>query len=216
MGIDEFLSYSDMSFRLQWRGYHKREVDEELARLVQELEVLRTDRDAAVAMVDDLTRQLEATRSELGEYRVLHAGYSRENTVSGCIRYLMHVAKQKAEAVETSARRRSEEMLRQAEEVAARQAVLLDETEQETQRRLAEATRRAQEIVQAAVVESRSLVADLVQRQELLDRWCAEIETPLDVPAPRESVISGPMRRLTALGEAASGHHRMGVVGETT
>jgi hypothetical protein len=182
-------------FPVRWRGYDRREVDEELARsrreaarLREELEVLRLDRDGAVATTDDLMRELEDARSELGEYRVLHAGYAKDNAVSGCIRYLMHVARQKADAFETDARERSEQMLKRAEEVARQQAVLLDETEQETQRRLAEAEQRAREIVQVAVAEARALLAGHVDGP---DRWTADTEPPLDVPMPR--IISGPL-----------------------
>ncbi|MFI9012349.1 DivIVA domain-containing protein [Actinosynnema sp. NPDC053489] len=184
------------SFPVRWRGYDRREVDAELVRarleadrLREELEVLRTDRDAAVATADDLMRELEDARSELAEYRVLHAGYSKDNAVSGCIRYLMHVARQKADAFETDARERSEQMLKRAEEVARQQAVLLDETEQETQRRLAEAEQRAREIVQQATAEASALLAGQVDGR---DRWTADTAPPsLDVPLPR--IISGPL-----------------------
>ncbi|QQQ74396.1 hypothetical protein IOD16_24840 [Saccharothrix sp. 6-C] len=183
------------AFPVRWRGYDRREVDGELARsrqeaarLREELEVLRLDRDGAVATADDLMRELEDARSELGEYRVLHAGYAKDNAVSGCIRYLMHVARQKADAFETDARERSEQMLKRAEEVAWQQAVLLDETEQETQRRLAEAEQRAREIVQQATAEARALLAGHVDGP---DRWTADTAPSLDVPMPR--IISGPL-----------------------
>ncbi|MEU4742002.1 hypothetical protein AB0G02_16275 [Actinosynnema sp. NPDC023658] len=172
-------------FRVRLRGYDRREVDAALARerleaerLREELEMLRLDRDAAVATADDLVRELEEARSELAEYRVLHAGYSKDNAVSGCIRYLMHVARQKADAFETDARERSEQMLKRAEEVARQQAVLLDETEQETQRRLAEADQRAREIVQRATAEARALLAGHVESP---DRWTSDTE-----PAPTQ------------------------------
>lgn len=183
------------AFPVRWRGYDRREVDgalvrarQEVERLREELDVLRTDRDGAVATVDDLVRELEEARSELAEYRVLHAGYSKDNAVSGCIRYLMHVARQKADAFETDARERSEQMLKRAEEVARQQAVLLDETEQETQRRLAEAEQRAREIVQQATAEASALLGGQVDGH---DRWTADTEPPLDVPMPR--LISGPL-----------------------
>ncbi|MFD1149338.1 DivIVA domain-containing protein [Saccharothrix hoggarensis] len=186
MHIDESQG---IPFRVRLRGYDRQEVDEELARLRRELDVLRVDRDAAVATADDLIRQLEEARSELAEYRVLHAGYSKDNAVSGCIRYLMHVARQKADAFETDARERSEQMLKRAEEVARQQAVLLDETEQETQRRLADAEQRAREIVQRATAEAGALLAGQVDQQ---DRWTPETAAALDVPVPR--LTSGPLQ----------------------
>ncbi|MBB5959269.1 cell division septum initiation protein DivIVA [Saccharothrix tamanrassetensis] len=174
-------------FNRQWNGYDRREVDAAIKHLTDQLELLRTDRDAAIETAEDVNRELDAARSELSEYRMLHAGYSKENTVSGAIRYLMHVARQKAEKEEQEARERSEALLRQADQYAERQAVLLDETEQETQRRLAEADRMAREIVGSATAEAQAVLADLVERRKLLDRWCAE----LDVPLPRDA--SGPI-----------------------
>ncbi|GAA1289505.1 hypothetical protein [Saccharothrix xinjiangensis] len=175
MHIDEFRD----AFPIRWRGYDRQEVRAELTRMRQESEVLRVDRDAALATADDLTRELEDARSELAEYRVLHAGYSKDNAVSGCIRYLMHVARQKADAFESDARERSEQMLRQAEEVARRQSVLLDETEQETQRRLADAEQRAREIIAAAEAAAAATVAG------------APALWPTDLPGPRTT--SGPL-----------------------
>ncbi|CAL9616889.1 hypothetical protein SUDANB95_05719 [Actinosynnema sp. ALI-1.44] len=170
------------SFNREWCGYQRREVDAAIRQLVERLEQLTTDRDAALATADDVGRELEAARAELAEYRMLHAGYSKENTVSGTIRYLMHVARQKAEKEEQAAHERAEALIAQAREMADRQAVLLDETEQETQRRLAEADRRAREIVEGAAAEARAIAAELVERRKLLDRWCAE----LDIPVPRD------------------------------
>ncbi|MFI9812446.1 hypothetical protein [Saccharothrix variisporea] len=176
------------SFNREWCGYQRREVDAAIKQLTERLEQLTTDRDAALATADDVTRELEAARAELAEYRMLHAGYSKENTVSGTIRYLMHVARQKAEKEEQAAHERSEELLRQAREIAHRQAVLLDETEQETQRRLAEADRRAREIVADATAQARAIAADLVERRKVLDRWCAQ----LGIPVPREDDTDEP------------------------
>lgn len=170
------------SFNREWCGYQRREVDAAVKQLTERLEQLTTDRDAALATADDVTRELEAARAELAEYRMLHAGYSKENTVSGTIRYLMHVARQKAEKEEQAAHERSEALLGQAREMAQRQAVLLDETEQETQRRLAEADRQAREIVAHAATEARAIAADLAERRRVLDRWCAR----LDIPLPRD------------------------------
>ncbi|MFT7835000.1 hypothetical protein Q5530_02475 [Saccharothrix sp. BKS2] len=182
MHIDEFRG----AFRIRWRGYDRQEVDAELAGLRREVEVLRVDRDAALATADDLTHELEDARSELAEYRVLHAGYSKDNAVSGCIRYLMHVARQKADAFESDARERSEQMLRQAEEVARRQAVLLDETEQETQRRLAEAEQRAREVVAAAVAQANALsVSQVALSANPVEPWSPGL------PGPR--ITSGPL-----------------------
>ncbi|MBB5804352.1 vacuolar-type H+-ATPase subunit H [Saccharothrix ecbatanensis] len=188
-------------FTVRWHGYDRNEVDAELARLRRELDVLRVDRDAALATADDLIRELEDARSELGEYRVLHAGYSKDNAVSGCIRYLMHVARQKADAFETDARERSEQMLKRAEDVARQQAVLLDEAEQETQRRLAEAEQRARGIVEQATAEARALLAGHL---DVPDRWTAETEP--DLPLPR--ITSGPLPVVQPVVQPDAGRQR--------
>ncbi|SDF38750.1 hypothetical protein SAMN05216553_101387 [Lentzea fradiae] len=197
MDFDELLDEGPSAFRTRWMGYDRNQVDEEYARLEQLLESVTADRDAAIATANDLAAHLEQARSELAEYRMIHAGYSKDNAVSGCIRYLMHLAKRKAEDIEAEARARAEEATSRAEEAtvraeeaAARQARLLDEAEQETQRRLAEASRRAQEIVGEALERSRVLLAELAERQQLLDQWYSEVATTRDLPAQRRAEIA--------------------------
>lgn len=185
MAIDDLLNEGPRTFRTRWLGYDRAEVDEAYARLEGQLDLARTDRDAAIATAEDLAKHLEEARTELAEYRMIHAGHSKDNAVSGCIRYLLHVAKRKAEEIETAARARAEQAVEQAEEAADRHARLLDETEQETQRRLAEASRRAREIVGEALEQSRAMLADLAERQRLLEQWHAEVATATDLPLPR-------------------------------
>jgi cell division septum initiation protein DivIVA len=187
MAIDDLLNEGPRTFRTRWLGYDRDQVDEEYARLEGQLDTACTDRDAALAMAEDLTRHLEEARSELGEYRMIHAGHSKDDAVSGCIRYLLHVAKRKVDEIEVEARGRAEKAVRAAEGAADRHVRLLDETEQETQRRLAEANRRAREIVGGALDESRVMLADLAERQRLLDRWYAEVASTPDLPLPRRS-----------------------------
>ncbi len=67
MHYDEFRG----AFHIRWRGYDRQEVRAELARLRQEVEVLRVDRDAALATADDLTRELEEAREELEGRKVV-------------------------------------------------------------------------------------------------------------------------------------------------
>ncbi|HUQ56297.1 pentapeptide repeat-containing protein [Lentzea sp.] len=190
MEFDELLDEGPSAFRTRWLGYDRNQVDEEYARLEMLLETACADRDAALATAEDLATHLEAARAELAEYRMIHAGYSKDNAVSGCIRYLMHVAKRKAEDIETEARARAQQAVSRTEEAAARQARLLDETEQETQRRLAEASQRAREIVGEALENSRGLLAELAERQQLLDQWYSEIATTPDLPLPRQAELS--------------------------
>jgi cell division septum initiation protein DivIVA len=184
MAIDDLLNEGTRAFRTRWLGYDRDQVDEEYARLESLLGNACADRDAAIATAEDLARHLEEARSELSEYRMIHAGHSKD-AVSGCIRYLLHVAKRKAEEIEAGAQARAEQALQQAEEAAARQSRLLDEAEQESQRRLAEANRRAREIVGEALEQSRVMLGDLTERQRLLDHWYAEIATTPNMPLPR-------------------------------
>lgn len=185
MAIEDLLNEAPRTFRTRWLGYDRVQVDEEYAKLEGQLDVARTDRDAALATAEALARHLEEARTELAEYRMIHAGHSKDNAVSGCIRYLLHVAKRKAEEIEAEARARAEQAVHQAEEAAGRHARLLDETEQETQRRLAEASRRAREIVGEALEQSRLMLADLAERQRLLDHWYDEVATTPNLPLPR-------------------------------
>lgn len=185
MAMDDLLDEGRTAFHTQLFGYNRAQVDEEYARLERQLELACADRDAALETADELTRHLEEARSELTEYRTLHAGHNKDNAVSGCIRYLLHVARRKAEEIESEARARTEDAVHRAEEAAGRHARLLDEAEQESQRRLAEASRRAREIVGEALERSRSLLSDLGERQRLLDQWYAEIGAAPEMPSPR-------------------------------
>jgi cell division septum initiation protein DivIVA len=174
MAIDDILNEGRRSFRTRWLGYDRDQVDEAYAKLEHLLGSACADRDAALATAEDLNRHLEEARTELTEYRKIHAGYNNENAVSGCIRYLLHVARQKAEEIEAGARTRAENAAR-----------LLDEAEQESQRRLAEANQRAREIVGEALEQSRLMLADLAERQRLLDHWYDEVATTPNLPLPR-------------------------------
>lgn len=185
MAMDDLLDEGRRAFRTQLFGYDRGQVDEEYARLEGLLELACADRDAALQTAEELTRHLEEARSELTEYRTLHAGHNKDNAVSGCIRYLLHVARRKADEIEAEARARAEDAVNRAEEAVGRQARLLDEAEQETQRRLTEAGRRAREIVGEALERSRVLLSDLRERQRLLDQWYAEVTATPDMPVPR-------------------------------
>jgi cell division septum initiation protein DivIVA len=185
MAIDDLLNEGPKTFRTRWLGYDRDQVDEEYARLEGQLETACADRDAALATAEDLAGHLEEARSELTEYRMIHAGQSKDNAVSGCIRYLLHVARRKADEIEFEARTRTEKAVHQAEETAGRHARLLDEAEQETQRRLAEASHRAREIVGEALEQSRVMLANLAERQRLLDQWYDAVATTPDMPLPR-------------------------------
>jgi dTDP-4-dehydrorhamnose reductase len=179
MAIDDLLNEGSQHFRTRWLGYDRGQVKEAFARLEEQVTVACADRDAALATAEDLARHLEEARSELTEYRMIHAGHSKDNAVSGCIRYLLHVARRKAEQIEDEARARVEDAVQRAEESAGRHARLLDEAEQETQ--------RAREIVGEALEQSRGLLADLTERQRLLDQWYAEVATVSDLPLPRQA-----------------------------
>jgi cell division septum initiation protein DivIVA len=198
--FDELLREPSRWFRTRLRGYDRRQVDEELAALDEELQIARTDRDAALARAEDVTRQLEEARAELSDYRLLHAGYSKDNAVGGCMRYLIHVAKQEAESVTERAREAANTMERQAEQVLAQRVSLLDEAEQESQRRLAVATRQAREIVGAALDESKRLLADLAARQRVLDDWYEQTAAAVNLPTPRqeEQVADSPEQNVVS------------------
>jgi cell division septum initiation protein DivIVA len=91
-------------------------------------------------------------------------------------------------------------MERQAEQVLAQRVSLLDEAEQESQRRLAVATRQAREIVGAALDESKRLLADLAARQRVLDDWYEQTAAAVNLPTPRqeEQVADSPEQNVVS------------------
>ncbi|MET9225797.1 hypothetical protein [Lentzea sp. NPDC003310] len=204
MDVDDLLDEGSPLFRTRWLGYDRVQVDEEIARLEAQAELAWADRDAALATAEDLARHLEEARSELGEYRELHAGHSKDDAVSGCIRYLLHSARRKVEEIEAEARSRAEQAVSRAEEAADQKTRLLEEAEQETQRRLAEAGDRAREIVGEALRESRTVLAEIAQRQRLLEEWYEAVASEPNLPLPRQGEPSGAR---TQAGPASAATH---------
>jgi cell division septum initiation protein DivIVA len=152
--LDDLMESAGRSFTARWRGYDRAQVDSAFEVADQEMALVCLDRDAALSTAQDLTRQLESLRSEIAVYRLMHAGYPGGSPVAGCLRYLIQMAKLAARSIEAEARGQAEVMVRTAREMAARRAALLDETEQECQRRLADAASRAEQVVAAAELDS--------------------------------------------------------------
>ncbi|WP_199440193.1 hypothetical protein [Umezawaea beigongshangensis] len=147
---------------------------------------MTADRDAALSRAESLAVQLDEARAELHEYHQIHSGHNtRQDPVAGCIRYLIHSAKKEAGKIERDARSHADQIVQQSESLLAARANLLDEAEQEAQRRLASATEQARQIVVSALHESKRLLDELTDRQRLLDEWLKEITTSTNVPLPR-------------------------------
>jgi cell division septum initiation protein DivIVA len=183
--FDELLKDPSRWFRTRFRGYDRRQVDAEFRLVDQELAVAIADRDSALSRAESLAAQLDEARAELHEYHQLHSGHTRQDPVAGCIRYLIHSAKKEAARIEQDARSHADEIVQKSESLLAARANLLDEAEQEAQRRLASATEQARQIVVSALHESKRLLDELTDRQRLLDDWLKEITANPDVPLPR-------------------------------
>jgi DivIVA domain-containing protein len=118
-----------VSFALAIRGYDREQVDEHLAELHEEIRLLTTDRDAAVAAAENLARRLESTRSEAAHLR---ARLDRAVTapadpavLGDRVRRMLELARTEADAVVSAAQRRAAGMLDQAAEAQRRTAARL-------------------------------------------------------------------------------------------
>ncbi len=69
LGEERDLVPLGAGFDITKRGYSRAQVEEHLERLDAELQLLHTDRNAAVSQAADLAKQLESSRSELSEMR---------------------------------------------------------------------------------------------------------------------------------------------------
>src|SRR3954469_25549732 len=103
--LNEILHRVDRCFTTRWRGYDRDQVDSAFASVDEDMELVCLDRDAALATAQDVTRELEALRAEVAEYRLMHAGCPNGSPVAGCMRYLIHLAKLSAVAIEAEARK---------------------------------------------------------------------------------------------------------------
>ncbi|MBE1495810.1 DivIVA domain-containing protein [Amycolatopsis lexingtonensis] len=117
------------SFALTLRGYDREQVDEHLAEIRDELRLLTLDRDAAVAEAETLARRLEAARTEIDRLRVrldrLAAAPADPAAVGDRVRHMLELARAEADAVVTTARRRADAIVRQANAVEQRAAARL-------------------------------------------------------------------------------------------
>jgi cell division septum initiation protein DivIVA len=193
--LDEILQNVDRCFTARWRGYDRDEVDSAFAAMDEEIELVCADRDAALSTAQDMSRQLEALRSEVAEYRLMHAGYSKGSPVAGCMPYLIHLAKLSALAIEAEARKQADALVRRAEDMMVSGAVLLDEAEQESQRMLSNAARQAEKIIEDAKVETGGRLVDATDHFGPAART-GNHAVAVDIPAPRQSRATSPRHAL--------------------
>ncbi|MGH2886039.1 MAG: chromosome segregation protein, partial [Solirubrobacteraceae bacterium] len=110
LGSDRELVPLGAGFDVVKRGYSHTQVEEHLERLDADLRLMAADRDAAVSTAQDLTRQLERTRTELEEMRrQVHRLSLPPSTLEGLSERLQRMLRlAQDEASETKARAEAE------------------------------------------------------------------------------------------------------------
>jgi DivIVA domain-containing protein len=177
-----------VTFKQARRGYDRREVDEFLARLADDL------RSAELEPAAPGDRDPDALRRELE--RVGESTASILRAAEQTARELRGGAQRDAEEVRQSAAADAARLAGEAEEAATS---LREAAEEEVRRLRLEASARAEEAIRSAQGRAESLVADAVQRRRLLE---ARIERLLE---RREALLEEVERLASELRDVASG-----------
>jgi DivIVA domain-containing protein len=175
------------AFKQARRGYDRREVDEFLARLADDL------RSAELGPAAPGDGDPDALRRELE--RVGESTASILRAAEQTARELRGGAKRDAEELRQSAAAEADRLAREAEEAATS---LREAAEEEARRLRLEASQKAEETVRSAQAQADSLVADSVQRRRLLE---SRIERLLE---RREALIEEVERLAADLQEVAA------------
>ncbi|MEQ0565580.1 hypothetical protein ABJI51_41430 [Amycolatopsis sp. NEAU-NG30] len=169
------------SFALTFRGYDREQVDERMEELLAEIRLVTADRDAAVAEAENLTRELERTRSENAELRAridrLCRAPADPAAVGDRVRQVLDLANTEAAEIVTTARRRADAIVREADETARRRDA---DARAHAYRIVDEARQRADRI---AAVERRTAA-----RLAEIDAFLADAETLLAEGTPLRAV----------------------------
>jgi DivIVA domain-containing protein len=175
------------AFKQARRGYDRRQVDEFLARLADDL------RSAELGPVAPGDGDPDAMRRELE--RVGESTASILRAAEQTARELRGGAKRDAEELRRTAAAEAERLASEAEEAATS---LREAADEEARRMRLEASAKAEEATRAAEDRAESLVADSVQRRRLLE---ARIERLLE---RREALVEEVERLAGELQELAS------------
>jgi cell division septum initiation protein DivIVA len=186
MAQEPDLPPPDAGFEVVRRGYDQGQVDDHLRRLDAEIQILATDRDAALDQSAQLARELDDARARAERLRVqVRSLVSPPQSVQGM-----------------SERMRS--MLRLAEDEAGE---MLGRAEQEVAGRRREAEVHAAEVLAAAREEAAALLAECRAEAERssqeIGRVRAELEA--DIAAAREQLTAD---RTAATNQIAADHDR--------
>jgi hypothetical protein len=207
MLIDEVSKRQPRLFPVRFRGYARKQVDEEMVAVDDELRIVRADLEATARRCDRLTETLEQTRSDrdvvLRQYQELaqRAGEMQaeldrlrpdpdkrlaRTPAAQHIQLMLENAEQEANLIRKAAIEQSEHLRDRAEELLRQRVELVEQTEQETQRCLAKAAEEASHIVQQAIEQSQLLLKEIQERQAAFDATYSSFDTAPAVPAPRQ------------------------------
>lgn len=172
------------TFDIVRRGYNCTQVDYQLAQLRADLQIAVTDRDAGAAQAAQLTRALEAARSEIDDLRAqlkrLEAPPTTVEGMSERVVRMLRNAQSEAAEITTKATAAAETtraaVEREAGELRARYDQTLAEAQQrratmeaEHERAIADARQQAAEIVTQAQQRAEQLDTDLSARRRQVE-----------------------------------------------
>ncbi|GGS52946.1 MULTISPECIES: chromosome segregation protein [Actinokineospora] len=160
-------------FDITKRGYHTAQVNEHLERMEAELQLLHADRNAAVAQAADLAKQLEHSRTEIGDLRKQVDRLSLPPTtlegLSERLQRMLRLAQE--EAAETKARAEAEagHIRAKAEADGAELRQRYERMLADLEKRRAEMEAEHREVLAKARAEAEHTVAEARAEAERLD-----------------------------------------------
>jgi DivIVA domain-containing protein len=118
-----------VSFALAVRGYDREQVDEHLAELHDELQLVTLDRDAAITEAESLARHLESARAEIDDLRARLNRLARTPAdpaaLAERVRRMLELARAEADAIVATAHRHAVAVRDRAAEAERRTAARL-------------------------------------------------------------------------------------------
>lgn len=195
--MDDVLDPARRRFPRRFRGYDPRSVDDGFAEIDAALAAALADRDAALAQVNDLREALDRARDEIAELRrrlwhnhATGAGGSGQ-PLAERVQHLLTTAHQQAAAIRAEAERYAQWVRERCQAMLAQREELLEQAEQEAQRRLAEADRQAAAILLRARNDRSSALLNGLRDRGRAGESTTPVEHTVDVTVPVQSVPSG-------------------------
>jgi colicin import membrane protein len=195
-------------FDVRWRGYDHEQVQHYVHEVEDELAVLTTDRDAALARAESLARQLEAARAEIAELRARLDRVCRTpidpEALTERLRRMVELAHAEAEEITTRARTAARQDWANAHQAADRLRRRAEHLVAELDRRRADVETEQRELMDRAHAQVETMTRQAERRRRELDDQAAQVRRQIE--SDFEEAMA--QRRAEAMRALADQQHR--------